>query len=263
VAPPKTREVSFGLLVVVPASMFAVPVKPPLKLFSTQVATPRSGRSSRNVVVAGCGSRLLVFRCSHGADLCYGRPPERPARRGRRRRRAPRYRRRKGGSHEPVADAIAPHRVRDAARRRAPDARRHRGQPGARVGRGQEDGACLFGAWVIDTASLGTYFSCTSTDTKTIFISVEVFNAGGFQANDPSTFVIDAFPGETHTIGTHTAAGIPSGSLNVSTNGGSARILSTSKSLVCTAFVADRVNTPPQTSWSLTIIAKTKQKAAN
>jgi len=44
---------------------------------------------------------------------------------------------------------------------------------------------------------------------------------------------------------------------------GSARILSTSKKLVCTAFVADDGNAPPTSSWELTIIAKTKHKAAN
>ena len=33
--------------------------------------------------------------------------------------------------------------------------------------------------------------------------------------------------------------------------------------LICTAFVVDRANAPPQTSWQLTIVAKLKQKAAN
>jgi hypothetical protein len=44
---------------------------------------------------------------------------------------------------------------------------------------------------------------------------------------------------------------------------GSARIIATSKKLVCTAYVADVDNSPPTTSWQLTIIAKLKQKAAN
>jgi hypothetical protein len=43
----------------------------------------------------------------------------------------------------------------------------------------------------------------------------------------------------------------------------SARILATSKKLVCTAFVADACANPPAFGWQLTIIAKTKQKAAN
>ena len=41
---------------------------------------------------------------------------------------------------------------------------------------------------------------------------------------------------------------------------GSARILSTSKSLICTAFIIETVNTTPNSGWELTIVAKTKQK---
>ena len=44
---------------------------------------------------------------------------------------------------------------------------------------------------------------------------------------------------------------------------GSARILSTSKSLACTVFVADAANNTPTSMVELTIIAKTKQKAFN
>ena len=44
---------------------------------------------------------------------------------------------------------------------------------------------------------------------------------------------------------------------------GSARILSTSKSLVCIAFVADIVNATPASMAELTIVAKTRQKAFN
>jgi hypothetical protein len=39
--------------------------------------------------------------------------------------------------------------------------------------------------------------------------------------------------------------------------------LATSKKLVCTAYIADYTNQPPQTSWQITIIATLKQKAAN
>ena len=44
---------------------------------------------------------------------------------------------------------------------------------------------------------------------------------------------------------------------------GSARILATSKKIMCTAFLADKNNDPPTSMTYLTIIAKTKQKAAN
>jgi len=44
---------------------------------------------------------------------------------------------------------------------------------------------------------------------------------------------------------------------------GSARILATSRKLACTAFLAEPFNAPPTSMAHLTIIAKTKQKAAN
>jgi hypothetical protein len=50
---------------------------------------------------------------------------------------------------------------------------------------------------------------------------------------------------------------------NLAVGKGSARILATSKKIVCTAFLADPSGTPPVSMGSLTIIAKTKQKAAN
>src|SRR5439155_9138738 len=45
-APPNTREIRCGLLVLPPDSMFAVPVNAPLKRFSTQVETPPADSGS-------------------------------------------------------------------------------------------------------------------------------------------------------------------------------------------------------------------------
>jgi len=75
----------------------------------------------------------------------------------------------------------------------------------------------------------------------------------------------DVAPGATVMFGTGAAAGVSIDS-NLgapSFSKGSARILATSKKLACTAFVADQGNAPPTSAWQLTIIAKTKQKAAN
>src|SRR5207245_777823 len=52
-------------------------------------------------------------------------------------------------------------------------------------------------------------------------------------------------------------------SLGFGTGKGPARILSTSKSLVCTALVPDISNHRPTSMAELTIIKKAKQKAAN
>jgi hypothetical protein len=119
---------------------------------------------------------------------------------------------------------------------------------------------------VINGGGLGTYFSCTSTDTATIQVGVELFSsAGGSPGNDAAATSLSVAPGGTVIFGTSAAAGI---SISSSLGGGamskgSARILATSKKLACTAFLADPGNAPPTSMAQLTIIAKLKQKAAN
>ncbi len=120
---------------------------------------------------------------------------------------------------------------------------------------------------VVDDGQLATFFSCTSTDTSTQQVGVEVFpfNGGG-PNNDAAATSVSVAAGATVTFGTSSSTDwvvhVVGGSGSPS-NFGSARILSTSTKLICTAFVADRSTSPPTTSWQLTIIAKLKQKAAN
>ncbi len=118
---------------------------------------------------------------------------------------------------------------------------------------------------VVSSLGLGTYFGCTSTDTAAMQVGVELFfPAGGAPANDAVATSLSVAPGATVIFGTGAAAGISiSSNLGGSFSKGSARILATSKKLVCTAFVADTGNAPPTSSWQLTIIKKTMQKAAN
>jgi len=112
--------------------------------------------------------------------------------------------------------------------------------------------------------SLGSFFFCTSTDTAAIQVGVELFSSvGGAPANDAVASSLSVFPGGTVRFGTISPAGFTVGSVLGGFGYGSARILATSKKLLCTAFVADLFGNPPQTSWQLTVIAKTKQKAAN
>jgi hypothetical protein len=120
---------------------------------------------------------------------------------------------------------------------------------------------------VINSAGLGTYFSCTSTDTTAVQVCVEVFGfAGGAPiSNDCSMTSLSVPPGGTETFGTSAPVGISIQS-NLGAGAisrGSARILATSKKLVCTAFLADVGNAPPTSMTYLTVIAKLKQKAAN
>jgi hypothetical protein len=119
---------------------------------------------------------------------------------------------------------------------------------------------------VIEQGVLSTYFSCTSTDSAAMKVSVEVFNfLGGGPVSDAVADTVTVVPGGTVLFGTRTpswtvidklvAVGVLSR--------GSARILATSKKLVCTAFLADGGSAPPTSMSYLTIIKKTQQKASN
>jgi hypothetical protein len=119
---------------------------------------------------------------------------------------------------------------------------------------------------VIQTLSLGTFFSCTSLEkTATMRVGVEAFaGPGGLPVNDAVATSLAIQPGGTVTFGTNTAVGFSvTSDLGIFQTQGSARILSTSKKLMCTAYRADYANSPPTSMVQLTIIAKTKQKAAN
>lgn len=118
---------------------------------------------------------------------------------------------------------------------------------------------------IIASSGLETFFGCTSTDTATMQVGVELFaGPGGAPANDVAATSLSVAPGATVTFGTGAAVGISiSSDLGGFFSKGSARVLATSKKLVCTAWVADAGNAPPTSSWQLTVIAKLKQKAAN
>jgi len=118
---------------------------------------------------------------------------------------------------------------------------------------------------VIEQNILATFFSCTSTDTAPMKVGVESFgDAGGGPGNDPVGTSLTILPGGTKTFGTMLAVGIQVDSwVGGGIFRGSARILSTSKKVVCTAFIADPGNAPPTSMTYLTIIKAIKQKAAN
>ncbi len=119
---------------------------------------------------------------------------------------------------------------------------------------------------VVHGGGLGTFFSCTSTDTSPMQVGVEVFGfAGGAAVNDAAATSLTVAPGATVKFGTGLAAGftVNSDLGEGGASNGSARILSTSKKLICTVFIADAASAPPTSMVQLTIIAKLKQKAAN
>jgi hypothetical protein len=115
---------------------------------------------------------------------------------------------------------------------------------------------------------IGSVFMCTSTASSSITIAVEVFaNTGGSPLNDVTTGNGRATmsPGVTYTFGTGGSgfAGIFTdqqiGGLGGVQNG-SARVISTSAKIICTAMVADKVMSPPNSMTTLPIILKLKQK---
>jgi hypothetical protein len=86
--------------------------------------------------------------------------------------------------------------------------------------------------------------------------------AGGSPVNDATMTASILTPGRTEVFATTFAFNMPA---NVDlglgpTSIGSARILATSKKLVCSAYVADTLSTPAATTYQLPIIAKNKQR---
>lgn len=126
---------------------------------------------------------------------------------------------------------------------------------------------------VVKNNNLETEFVCTSLSSTWARVAVEVFPASaGATPIPPGNNVevgfgdgaADVSPGGTVTIGTGNTAGIHedeviTGLAAGSVKNGSARILSTTKLLTCTAFLADDVSDPPASMVSLPVIVK-KQK---
>src|SRR5438876_1191178 len=115
---------------------------------------------------------------------------------------------------------------------------------------------------IIAGGDLGTYFSCTSTDTAPMQVGVELFfGPGGAPANDAAATSLGVGPGATVIFGTGAAVEISIDSnLGGGFSRGSTRILATSKKLICTAFLADRGNAPPTSMVHLDVVSKLKQK---
>ncbi|MEW6270907.1 MAG: hypothetical protein AB1689_16610 [Thermodesulfobacteriota bacterium] len=121
---------------------------------------------------------------------------------------------------------------------------------------------------VIRLGTFETVFICTSAEKeKTIRLGVEVFGGGGgAPQNDveAGNGAIDLEAGDTAVIATgETGAFSEDEIIDLNTNaGGSARIVATSTNAICTAMLVD-FSAPPAAMVQLTIVAKTKQKAAN
>jgi hypothetical protein len=120
-------------------------------------------------------------------------------------------------------------------------------------------------AGVISNDSFSAYFSCTNAGSQSVTVGIELFGpAGGAPINTAATTAISLAPGATAIFGTTSSASfIVDGILGTGTvTKGSARILATSKKLICAAFLADPDSVPPVSTVSLAIVPK-QQKASN
>jgi hypothetical protein len=121
---------------------------------------------------------------------------------------------------------------------------------------------------LINHGTLATYFACTNADTVAATVGVEVFDQGGIQLTNESSNATSLAPHATILFGTQTSLALvidcELGATCASAPGdvtkGSAIILTSSKKIVCTAFVADSNGSPPASMTNLTIVRKGKQK---
>jgi hypothetical protein len=109
--------------------------------------------------------------------------------------------------------------------------------------------------------------ACTSTDAAPMEVCVEFFSASGSQvSNDCFLSQLTVPPGGTVTFAPYNESGASWLQVDSETSGigaRSARVVATSKNLACHAFLVDTLSNPPTSMMQLTIIRKTKQKAAN
>jgi len=120
---------------------------------------------------------------------------------------------------------------------------------------------------IVRNNGLNAAFSCTSASTSPMRVGVEVFPAaGGGPLNNADTTSLLVPPGGTVIFVVNTLTGL-SYDMNLgiaaALGKGSARIVSTSKSLICTAMLLDETSSPPISMTYLTVVKKAKQKAAN
>jgi hypothetical protein len=114
------------------------------------------------------------------------------------------------------------------------------------------------------TGPVGTFVACTNAGTATATIGVQMFGpAGGVVGATASTIAVA--PNASVIFGSSSANGI-SVDGNLATgifSKGSARVCaSTSKGILCDAFLAEQSGTAPLVTMNLPVFKKTSQKGA-
>jgi hypothetical protein len=118
---------------------------------------------------------------------------------------------------------------------------------------------------VSDGGDLGTAFICTNLDSKSVFVGVEIFAAGGGTPMNDVTMddgTALASPGQTVTIELEQIVSFFETDLINETNQvahGSARIVATSTKLLCTAALVEKFTEPAVSMLPLPVIRKTQK----
>ena len=117
-------------------------------------------------------------------------------------------------------------------------------------------------ARVINHASLGTIFSCVNTGaTPTTVTVVNVVDGSGATIGTGTSATLNQ--DQTWVFGTTILNGFDEDTnmgLANSLDNGSAKIVSTSKAVMCNAFIADTLGSPPASMTTLRVVGGTKQK---
>jgi hypothetical protein len=119
---------------------------------------------------------------------------------------------------------------------------------------------------VMTAGGLGTFFSCTNLSQAPAALSVQLYVGDAPEAcNDADAVSVTAPPGATvlfstqNTVDSSFPSSTPLSTPPIFMATGSASVLSTTKSVACSAWVADISNSPPLTAWDLRAVKKTQK----
>jgi hypothetical protein len=112
----------------------------------------------------------------------------------------------------------------------------------------------------IKTGKLDTVIACTDVDSAAVSLKAQFYDQAGTLLNGAGPN-FSVMPGESIHFATGNLVGIPlSVSFNVSQFYGSARLVATSKKLICTGYVVDNASDPPVVMRTLPMIRGLAQK---
>ncbi|HEY2387787.1 MAG TPA: hypothetical protein VGK30_12560 [Candidatus Binatia bacterium] len=113
----------------------------------------------------------------------------------------------------------------------------------------------------IKTDKLDTVIACTDVDSASVSLKAQFYDQDGTLMGSSGGPNFSINPGGSIHFATGNLAGIPlSVSFNVGQFYGSARVVATSKKLICTGYVVDNASNPPAVMRTLPMIRGLAQK---